>query len=304
MVINKKRLTFIFSIFLLFSCSKSSDISQTDLFPENGVLPSSINHNGSSRNYALYIPPGYNGKDALPVVFNFHGSNDNALDHLFNTSDMRSVASFEQNPFFLVYPEAGICDGKTTWNSSAQGGVNCLDDLDFIETLIDSLSLNFKIDESKIYACGYSEGGAMALSLGVSKSNRFAAVGSVSGTMLNFNTPLNPMPTIIVHGTDDGVFPYLGDTVNNSIQLQLDFWVHFNNTETVPLLSSETNNFNGITTEHYRYIQGDNNVAVEHYKIIGGIHSWRLDQAIFPAGSSADDDTGLLLWKFFENYSK
>lgn len=302
-MIIKKLSIFIFSILLLPSCNKTPDFGQVDLFPQDGVSLLSINHDGSSRNYWLYIPPSYNGRDALPVVFNFHNSNENALDYLFNTSDMRSIASREHEPFFLVYPEAGFCNKKTTWNSSGQGG-GCFDDLDFIDTLIDSLSSNFKIDESKIYACGFSEGGSMAMSLGVSKSNRFAAVGSVSGTMLNFNTPLNPMPTIIVHGIDDDVFPYLGNTVNNSIQSQLDFWVDFNNTNTVPLVTGVTNNNSNIfPAERYQYLQGDNNVAVEHIKIIGGLHRWRLDQNIYPAGSSADDDTGLLLWNFFRNYS-
>ena len=148
-MIIKKLSIFIFSILLLPSCNKTPDFGQVDLFPQDGVSLLSINHDGSSRNYWLYIPPSYNGRDALPVVFNFHNSNENALDYLFNTSDMRSIASREHEPFFLVYPEAGFCNKKTTWNSSGQGG-GCFDDLDFIDTLIDSLSSNFKIDESKI----------------------------------------------------------------------------------------------------------------------------------------------------------
>ena len=297
----------IFSVLVLLtfsSCVRSNlNNNPSDLFPDDGVRPSSIIHDGGSRDYQLYIPPGYDGIDPLPLVINFHGFDGNAYEYLINTSDMRSIASAENNPFFLVYPQAGYCDGGLAWNPSELGGDNkcSLNDINFIEALLDSLSTEFRIDSSRIYACGYSNGGMMAMGLGMKKSGRFAAVGSVSGSMLDFETPSRPMPAIIIHGTLDESLPYAGNSFYNSVQSQVDFWVNVNNTDSVPLVSSETSPY-GIITDHYRYLNGDNDVSVEHYKIIDGGHVWRMDQQIYPA-SKPDDDTGLKLWEFFNRYS-
>ena len=140
----------------------------------------------------------------------------------------------------------------------------------------------------------------MAMGLGMKKSDRFAAVGSVSGTMLDFESPSRPVSTIIVHGTYDGVLPYAGNSFYTSVQSQVDFWVNFNNTDSIPLVSSETSP-SGITTEHYRYLQGDNDVAVEHYKILEGGHVWNMPDR--PNSSNSVDNTGLILWEFFDRYS-
>ncbi len=295
-----KKIFFILITLALASCSKDNS-NNNDRSPIDGIRPSSIIHEGGSREYQLYIPPGYNGTDPLPVVFNFHGFDDDAYEYLLS-ADMRSIASVESNPFFLVYPQAGYCDGGLAWNPSELGGDNkCdLNDIGFIEALIDSLSMEFKIDSSKIYACGYSNGGMMAMGLGMKKSDRFAAVGSVSGTMLDFESPSRPVSTIIVHGTYDGVLPYAGNSFYTSVQSQVDFWVNFNNTDSIPLVSSETSP-SGITTQHYRYLQGDNDVAVEHYKILEGGHVWNMPDR--PNSSNPVDNTGLILWEFFDRYS-
>jgi polyhydroxybutyrate depolymerase len=297
----KNMYALLFSLTILSGCVEVNLPGPTDpvdLYPDDGVRPSSIIHDGGPRGYQLYTPPGYNGIDPLPVVFNFHGYGGDAYQYLLD-ADMRSIASAKN--FFMVYPQAGYCDGGLAWNPSLLGGNNkCdLDDLGFIEALIDSLSAEFQIDSSKIYACGYSNGGMMAMGLAMQKSELFAAVGSVSGTMLDFITPSHPMPAIIIHGTNDYVLPYLGNSDYNSVQSQIDFWTNFNNTDTIPIISSEVSN-DGIITDRYQYTQGDNDVAVEHYKIINGEHVWRMPD---PLAGNPTDNTGLVLWEFFKNYS-
>ncbi|MDG1881686.1 MAG: hypothetical protein P8I92_05260, partial [Schleiferiaceae bacterium] len=97
-----KNVLFILITLALASCSRDTLNNNDDRYPDDGIRPSSIIHEGGSRDYQLYIPPGYNGTDPLPVVFNFHGFDDDAYEYFINTSDMRSIASVESNPFFLV----------------------------------------------------------------------------------------------------------------------------------------------------------------------------------------------------------
>lgn len=126
------------------------------------------------------------------------------------------------------------------------------------------------------------------------KSNLIAAVGCVSGSILDFNCPTNhPMPIIHLHGTADKTIPYNGDNAYNSVQSALDYWINFNNTVTNPTVNSHTNGT--MTIEHYLYDQGDNNVSVEHYKFIGGEHIWF--NTTYQGQNTAE-----LIWNFVSKY--
>ena len=59
--------------------------------------------------------------------------------------------------FIAIYPQAAIDPegGTTSWIHKAPTNH---DDIFFIEAVIDALSLQYAIDQSRIYACGYSEG--------------------------------------------------------------------------------------------------------------------------------------------------
>ena len=147
------------------------------------------------------------------------------------------------------------------------------DDFGFIEELINELSSSYNIDLERVYACGYSNGGMLAYGLACYKSNLIAAIGSVSGVMLDTDcTPSHPIPVINIHGTADDVLPYNGSSVYNSVETAINYWVNFNNTNTNPTINSIDDN--GTTIEHYEYSQGDNDVSVEHYKIVEGNHVW------------------------------
>ena len=97
---------------------------------------------------------------------------------------MRSTADSEN--FILVYPQGSDLDGSSHWNAALNGGDNKsdVDDLGFIDALINKLSSENLIDLKRVYAVGYSNGGMMSYALGCYKSNLIAAIGSVSGYML------------------------------------------------------------------------------------------------------------------------
>ena len=60
--------------------------------------------------------------------------------------------------------------------------------MNFIEAIIDTLSTEFNVNNDRVYACGYSEGGIFSYELGCRLNNRIAAFGSVSGSMLTDHT--------------------------------------------------------------------------------------------------------------------
>lgn len=253
----------------------------------------SIVHNDVNREYVIYIPSSYDGVSPVPLMINFHGFGGSASDHMAN-ADLNSLADSEI--FILVNPQGSCLDGLSHWNSCPSGNDNKsdADDFGFVEAMIDEISAEINIDKERVYAAGYSNGGMMAYGLANFKSDLIAAVGSVSGTMLDcIGSTGHPMPVVHLHGTSDGVLPYDGSTDYSSTQDVLDHWIDFNNTDTEPTINSESND--GMTIEHHTYGQGDNNVSVEHYKYIDGNHVWF-------ESTYQDQNASQLIWNFVSKY--
>ena len=276
---------------LLFSCNKDGGDNKTGCV-ENANAEILI-HNDEEREYILYIPNTYDGTTSVPVLLNFHGFGGSATDFM-NETNMQSIADAEN--FILVYPQGTCLDGSPHWNASLPSADNKspADDFGFIEVLIDELSTNYNIDLERIYACGYSNGGMFSYGLACHKSDLIAAIGSVSGTMLDFDcTSSHPTALINIHDTNDGVLPYNGSSDYSSVQDALDHWTTFNNTDTTPIANTE--NDNGTIIEHYAYMNGDSSVSVEHYKVIEGNHIW------FDFNYQGTN-SNQLIWNFLSKY--
>ena len=136
---------------------------------------------GQNRSYIVYIPASYNANSSTPILFNFHGGGGTSSGFMNNENDMRPIS--DTAGFIAVYPQAAIdpIDGSNAWLHKTPTTHN---DVYFIEAIIDSLSSEFNIDNDRIYACGYSEGGIFSYELGCRLNNRIAAFASVSGSML------------------------------------------------------------------------------------------------------------------------
>ncbi|MDA1019820.1 MAG: prolyl oligopeptidase family serine peptidase [Bacteroidetes bacterium] len=243
------------------------------------------------RQYLIYIPNSYNEQSKLPLMINFHGFGGEVNDHLAYT-DMRSLADSEN--FILIYPQGSELGGYSHWNATLNGGDNksTVDDLGFVEALINLHSdiVNLK----RVYAVGYSNGGMMSYALACYKSNLIAAIGSVSGSMLQTDcTPSHSIPLIKLHGTSDSVISYDGNSYYSSVESTLYFWINFNKTSTTPVF--KTVDDNGTTIQKYLYDGGINEASIEHYKILNGSHVW------FDINFEGNN-TNELIWNFVSKY--
>ena len=279
---------------LIFSFSCSSDEFEKDGFDKDGQSYDgpieTITYNGVERQYVMYVPQNHDGSSRLPLMLNFHGFGGQAGDYMSYTN-MSSIADSEN--FILVYPQGTNLDGYSHWNADLNGDDNKsdVDDLGFIEALVNKLYSENLIDLKRVYAVGYSNGGMMSYALACYKSNLIAAIGSVSGYMIqNECTPSHPIPLIKLHGTTDY---YDGGADYNSVESVLDFWINFNNTNTDPIINNINDNGTSITS--YKYENGNNNVSVEHYKIIDGGHVWF-------SNDFNGKNTGQLIWDFVSKY--
>ncbi|MEX2483968.1 MAG: PHB depolymerase family esterase [Brumimicrobium sp.] len=287
----KLLLSFLFTSTLFFL-----SISQT-------TLVESIQHDGMTREYRVYIPAVYDATENVPLIFNLHGYTSNAFEQE-NYGDFRSIADTAN--FIIVHPE-GTEDsfGEQWWN--AFGSNQTADDVDFISTLIDSVSAEYMIDPNRIYSTGMSNGGFMSFELACSLGNRIAAVASVTGSMpvgkfTSCNAP-KPTPIMQIHGTDDGTVPYNGNTSFEPIEDVVDFWVDQTNCNPTPTVTTmpDIDTGDGSTAERYLYTGGDQNTTIEHFKIQNGGHTWP-GAPVDIGVTNHDIDASVEIWRFFSQY--
>lgn len=260
---------------------------------------------GIYRNYRLYVPAIYTGATARPLILNLHGytSNANAQQLYSNFMPIADTANF-----LMVYPN-GTKDGSNQpfWNAGISSSL--VNDIAFLNALIDSLDLTYNINLNRVYSTGMSNGGYMSHTLACELSNRITAIASVTGSIFTTQYgsnchPTRPVPVMQIHGTSDPTVPYAGNSGSMPIDTVVKYWVKKNNCNPVATFSNvpNTSTTDGCTAEHYKYLNGTSGSSVEFYKIIGGLHTW----PGFPFGGSGtnmDMNASKEIWRFFSQYT-
>ena len=287
--------------------------------PPVGTLDRTIDHDGLTREYTLYVPSSYTGDTPMPVVFVFHGTGGTGAEYHLYLYGFRTIA--DTAGFVLVYPTALVSPlGQTRWAyqpsdwdiTSTPGEP---DDLGFTAAIIDALASEYCIDETRVYATGLSAGGIFTYYLSTELSDRIAAIAPIAGTLTNTMysqaSPQHPTPVFEIHGTDDppNLVPYNGSIWGLSVEEALDYWVGFNDCNSTPTITTlpDLDPTDGSTTEHHVWTGCDSGVAVEHFKVINGGHTWFGDPPGWPppgsGGSNCYDFNGLqVIWDFFSRY--
>ena len=240
-----------------------------------GYISGTIQHDGLTREYSIYVPVSYDGTTNFPLVFNLHGGGGtNSVWQA--TSDMRPIA--DTADFILVYPQArpDPSDGNSfNWIPKVPG---TFDDVPFFSSLIDTIASDYQIDTNRIYACGYSLGGDMTFELGCKLNNRIAAIAPVARTMQanpnSFCSPVHPTGVLTILGTDDLTSPYNG-IVFGGIEYYISaaathsYWATYN-------LCNPTASMSAVSSsvERYTWSTASGCAYVEELKVIGGGHDW------------------------------
>ena len=279
------RLILAISLFLLVACD-GEEKNQTTNAPAGttslggdvvlGLSSQTLVHDGLIREFLLYVPTAYDGARKLPLVLNFHGNGGTPEAHMAY-SDMRDFAELEE--FIVIYPQGTLLDGDSHWNSmvSADGNKSDADDLGFVNALLMLMSSNYALDESRVYATGYSNGADFTYTLACYLSERITGIAPVSGLMTELSlqpcTPAHPTAVMIFNGTADYVRPYGGyDGYLESVDDAANFWVGYNNAGSSPEVTNINNS--GLRVERSHYGNGDGGVGVSVFKVLGGDHIW------------------------------
>ena len=112
-----------------------------------------------------------------------------------------------------------------------------------------------------------------------------------------------PTPVLQIHGTEDDVVLYNGNTLSIPIADVISYWVDYNNCETTPTTTTlpDVDVSDGSTIEHSVYENGDNDITTEHMKVIGGGHTWP-GSVLNSVGTNQDIDASMEIWLFFSRF--
>ncbi|WP_116366235.1 alpha/beta hydrolase family esterase [Parahaliea mediterranea] len=193
----------------------SSDAIDPPALPGQRVS-GELEWDGLQRSYQLYVP------DALPagapLLILLHGSRSNGADMAALSFYSFEVLA-EREAFLVAYP-SGV---ERHWNdcrasASYSANLRNIDDVGYLKALIAQLAAQYGVDAGRVYVAGMSNGGHMAYRMGLEAPE---AVAGIAAYVANLPVAANrdcgaagqPLPVLIVNGTDDPVNPYEGGLV-------------------------------------------------------------------------------------------
>ncbi len=266
-------------------------------------LSKTLEYAGETRSYKIYIPASYDSLQPVPLVMALHGLGDNAGN--FQGIGFNQVADTAN--ILVVYPNA-LPDpllGSSGWNTGMHP-LNNIDDVGFLNALLDTILEQYSIDTNRIYSTGFSLGGFMSYRIACELGDRLAAVASVSGSLPAPSAAncahAGVMPTLHIHGTSDQTIPYTFGILyvvvtNLGADSTSHYWVNHNSCSSPAIHDSlpDTKN-DGYTVEKYSYNSCSDSSEVVLFKVNGMAHTWPT--------SSNDISATKEIWNFFSRHHK
>jgi len=152
--------------------------------------------NDPAKKYSIYIPSSYDASVPNKLMLGLHPLNTSRWDAVSWCDTL--IVFAEANDLLLICPDGG-----------ADGAVDDPIDTAFTTLMLDNMVNWYNVDESQIYAMGFSWGGLTTYTYGLNHVDRFAgfmpigaAINGVSPLLSTLNNA-NEKPFYIVHGSND-----------------------------------------------------------------------------------------------------
>lgn len=275
-----------------------------------------VNH--QERNYLTYVPQKLSAKPGLIIAM--HGTGMDAVR-------MRQWSGYELDVladlygFVVVYPNGY----KGNWNDCRTNSPfgakkENIDDVGFIEGLVNRFKKEQNIDPAKVFIFGFSNGGQMAIRLATERPDLITAICAMSA---NLPSPETFSPAVkeghtsgimLITGTEDSINPYNGGAVSLfglkkvgtaiSAVSTAEYFVKRNGIiakpEKLNLPRQNTNDPTYVQCERWR---SSEKPVVELYTIAGGGHVIPQQKFRFPrimGKTTSNFDAPLEAVKFFK----
>ncbi|KYF58815.1 Ricin and poly(3-hydroxybutyrate) depolymerase fusion, partial [Sorangium cellulosum] len=159
----------------------------------------SIDVGGSTREYILAVPDGYDSSRPYRLVFAWHPRGGSA----------EQVATGFGGGYYGLQARAGGSAIFVSPEGLEQGWANTGGrDIAFLRAMLDRLRGELCIDESRIFSTGFSYGGMMSFAIGCAMGDVFRAIAPMSGALYSgCEDGDHPVAVWGAHGDADNVVP-------------------------------------------------------------------------------------------------
>jgi poly(3-hydroxybutyrate) depolymerase len=239
---------------------------------------------GADRPAELFLPEADESDEPSGILVNLHGYSGDSISQTNYTYLKESALAAG---LAYIAPD-GMMDrsGNRYWNASnaccdfAKSGVN---DVQYIDGLIDEMATVFNLDKTRIYLFGHSNGHFMTYQFLCTSKNRLAAIAGLAGSM-----DLDPAQcsgktgnVLHIHGDADATISYVGGALfaqnYPSVDEVVKRWSNNNQCTTKPENQLDViAAMSGAETTSYPFdcTQG----SLELWKLNGGVHVPVLDR--------------------------
>jgi len=251
-----------------------------------------------TRTFRVHVPQLYATSPSAAVVFAWHGFTERCDQFAYTGYNAVS----DQAGFIVAYPcgtgplpsfNAGVCCGN-----------NRNDDVEFARLMVLTLRENFpKVNVSRVFSSGFSNGGMMSEQLACKASHVFRAVASVGGTCaLNpgnaaafdecdkfYANSTRRAAVLLIHGTLDPVVPFIGNPLLRFPPVPADHqrWAQRNKCVGEPETTFKKGAFSNLVYQNCP--SGPVELVIQE----GGVHVWP---------NTADFRSQEYAWKFFSQF--
>lgn len=255
--------------------------------PRGEFIERSFSSAAGARKYKVYIPACYSvsSTEPLPMIVMLHGCTQSPDDFAAGT---RMNALADMHGFVVVYPaQSANANAQKCWNwfrtedQARESGEPAI-----IAGITREIASTYRIDARRIFVAGMSAGAAMAVILGATYPDLYAAIGAHSGlaygaahdmpsafgAMHGGATPPPPrssaVPTIVFHGDSDRTV-----AARNSITI-VEHVIAGHGREALRREVTTGIAAGGRTYTRTNFANASNQVLAEHWTLHGAGHAW------------------------------
>ncbi len=278
------------------SVSGSGDFSfvPTSSAPEG----SSVVELSGERPAELLLPEGYSQEVATPLLINLHGYTGTGASQSAYT--FLQDAAFSKGIAYIAPTGSEDSFGSTYWNATTaccdfnNSGV---DDVAYIDSLIEKASAAANIDKNRIYLFGHSNGHFMSYAYLCSGTKKIAAVAGLAGAMDPNPTLCKATPNNIlhIHGMKDGTILFNGGALFGNTYTSAE--------ETVKQWSAINKCSVGAETgqELLTSIAGEDVKARSYNCGAGSLDFWQISEGVHTPALDIDFANKVLDWLLLHN---
>ncbi|MCI0389154.1 MAG: esterase [Acidobacteria bacterium] len=252
----------------------SGAASRRFLAPQSGAINQTFKVDGVERTALFYPNTKPESKTGAPLVLGFHGHGGRA-EFVARRWSLQTLWPEAVVIYLQGLPTATSRDpegARPGWQI-APGGQNDRD-VRFVDAVIEHAQKQYKIDLSRIYAVGHSNGARFANVLWKTRSEKFAAFCSAAAQGGLMIRDAAPRSIFAIAGENDPIVPYDGQA--RSIEV------------------------------YRRVLKTDSSKAVTkgYAKIEPGINGTELVTYLHPGGHEFPQDALLVVVEFFKRHSR